>query len=111
MEQISAGRRRFLRCRTNLLLRIRNLHNRDVEGSCLVLGEGGLGGVLPEAIPVGSVVELQLALPTHPLLLETWAVVRSQLQVNHGFEFLSLKDDERLSVRAFCAEVVANEAT
>jgi len=95
-------RRRFPRYRTNLPLRVRNSQDRDIDGSCIVIAEGGLGGILPEAIPVGSVVQLRLALPTHPTLFQVWAVVRCQLDFHHGFEFVSLTDAERLSVREFC---------
>jgi hypothetical protein len=90
-------------------LRVRDPQGRDLDGCCAVISEGGLGGTLPEAIPVGSVVELRLALPTRPTLLEVWAVVRCQLHLHHGFEFVSLTEVERLSVRQFCSELAAEQ--
>lgn len=96
-------RRRFPRYRTNLPLRVCNYEERDLDGTCIVIAEGGLGGILPEPIRVGSVVQLQLALPTHPAVLQFWAVVRYQVDTHHGFEFVSLTEEERLSVRVFCS--------
>jgi hypothetical protein len=95
-------RRRFPRYRTNLPLTVRNYEERDLDGSCIVLAEGGLGGILPEPIAVGNVVQLQLALPSHATALHFWAVARYQVDTHHGFEFVSLTEGDRLSVREFC---------
>jgi hypothetical protein len=59
---------------------------------------------------VGTVVQLRLALPTHPALFQVRAVVRYQLDFHHGFEFVSLTEEERLSVRQFCKELAAEQA-
>jgi hypothetical protein len=111
MSQTPANRRRFPRYRTDLPLRVRTHEELDAGGRCFVIAEGGLGGVLAQAIPVGSVVQLRVALPTHPALFEVWAVVRYQLDLHHGFEFLSLSEEERLSVRQFCNELAVEQAT
>ena len=98
--------RRFPRYRADLPLRVRNQQERDLDGCCIGISEGGLGGILPEPIPVGSVVQLRLSLPTHPTALEVRAVVRHQLDdLRHGFEFVSLTEAERLSIRQFCNEL------
>ena len=116
MDSLSSGvsawprRRRFPRYRTTLPLRVRNYEERDLDGSCIVIAEGGLGGILPEPIPVGSVVQLQFALPGHPTVLQLWAVVRYQVDTHHGFEFVSLTEEERLSVRVFCSVLAAQAA-
>lgn len=101
-------RRRFPRYRTDLPLSLFNGH--EFGGRCLVIAEGGIGGILPSAIPVGQVVHLRLTLPTHPTLMEVWAVVRSQLHLNHGFEFVSLTESERLSVRKFCSALAVEQS-
>jgi hypothetical protein len=111
MEQAFANRRRFPRYRTNLPLRVHDPQGRDLGGCCAVISECGLGGTLPEAVAVGSVVELRLALPTRPTPLGVWAVVRCQLDFHHGFEFVSLTGGEQLSLRQFCTELAAEEAT
>jgi hypothetical protein len=97
--------RRYPRYRTNLLFKVLNYKERDLDGSCLVIAEGGLGGILPEPIPVGSVVQLQLALPSHLTVPLPWAVVRYRVDAHHGFEFVSLTEAEKLSIRQFCSEL------
>ena len=109
-EQRKTGIRRFPRYRTNLPVRVRNHDERDLDGCCFVIAEGGLGANLPEPIPVGSVVQLRLALPTHPMLLNVWAIVRYRLDLHHGFEFVSLTEGERLSVRQFCNELAIQQS-
>jgi len=102
--------RRFPRYRTDLPLRVRDHQERDLDGHCFVIAEGGLGGILSEPIPVGSVVQLWLTIPTHPAVLEVWAVVRYCLDLHHGFEFVSLTEAERLSIRHFCNELAMQQA-
>jgi len=106
--------RRFPRYRTDLPLRVRDHQDhqeRNLDGRCFVIAEGGLGGILPEPIPVGSVVQLRLAIPTHPPVFEVWAVVRYCVDLKHGFEFVSLTEAERLSIRQFCNELAIQQAT
>jgi len=104
-----AVRRRFPRYRTELPVKIRNHDERELNGCCLVIAEGGLGANLPEPLPVGSVVQLRLALPTHPTLLNVWVIVRCQLGCHHGLEFLSLTEDERLSIRRLCSILAGSQ--
>ena len=75
---------------------------RAVEGRCVVIGEAGLTAILPEPIPAGSVVTVQLPVPTHPTVLESSAVVRNQLGLRHGFEVVSLTDAKQMSISQFC---------
>ena len=110
MNETPTNRRRFPRYRTNLPLRICNYQERNLDGSCIVIAEGGAGGILPEAIPMGNVVQLRLALAAHPVLFQVWAVVRYQVDFHHGFEFVSLTEGERLSVRQFCNELTAKQS-
>jgi hypothetical protein len=86
-----------------LPLRLRDQQEQEFAGRCVVIAEGGLAAILPEPIPAGSAVTLQLSIPTHPAVLEAGAVVRNQLGLRHGFEFASLTDSERLAIRQFCA--------
>jgi hypothetical protein len=104
-QPVSAKPRRFPRYRTNLPLRVRSHNERDIDGCCFVIAEGGLGARLPEPISVGSVVQLWLALPTYSTSINVWAIVRYQLDLQHGFEFVSLTEGERLSIRQFCNEL------
>jgi PilZ domain len=95
-------RRRVSRYRASLPVAVRQRAEGDLEGQCSVISEGGLSVTLPEAISVGSVVELHFNVPTHPTELQVWAVVRNLIGLQHGLEFVTLTDGERLSLRQFC---------
>lgn len=96
-------RRRFPRYHADLPLRIRDPLERNLDGHCVVLSEGGLGGTVAETLAVGGVVQLQFQVPTHPALFEVWAIVRDHGGLHHGFEFVFLSDLERAAIRRFCA--------
>jgi hypothetical protein len=106
------GRRRFPRYRTALPLRVRDHLERQLEGYCDIIAEGGLGVTLSETLPPGSVVLLQFALPNRPTELQVWAIVRSYVDPHqHGLEFISLNDEERLSIRLFCNELAVQSVS
>lgn len=111
MQPEWTAQRRFPRYRTDLPLRVRHQEGRDLDGRCFLIAEGGLGGDLPEPVPVGDLVQLRLALPTHPKLIEVWAVVRYRQGLQHGFEFVSLTDAERLSIMEFCVGLAIQSAS
>ena len=100
----TTGRRRFLRHLTNLPITV-SLPERDIEGYCNQIAEGGLAAFLRDPIPVGSLVSLQFAVPTHPTELHLQGVVRYGFGYQHGLEFVSLKERERLAIRQFCTEL------
>lgn len=100
----TTGRRRFMRHLTNLPIMV-SLPERDIEGYCNQIAEGGLGALLSEPIPVGKVVLLQFVVPTHPTGFRVHAVVRYQIGFQHGLEFASLDEVERLAIRQFCSEL------
>ncbi|MFZ3210857.1 MAG: PilZ domain-containing protein [Terriglobales bacterium] len=84
---------------------VRHRPEHDLEGHSITLSEGGISVTLPEPIPVGSVVLLQFTVPTHSAKLRLWAVVRHLIGLQHGLEFVSVTEGERLSLRQFCNEL------
>jgi len=103
-EEWTTERRRFRRYLTDLPLTV-SLGERDLEGYCNQIAEGGLGAFLPEPVPAGSVVALHFAVPTPPTELHVQAVVRYQIGFQHGLEFVSLAEGGRLAIRQFCTEL------
>ena len=97
--------RRFPRYRTDLPITVRNRLEHDFEGHCDVIAEGGLSLTLPEAVPEGTAILLEFVVPTHPIRLRVWAVVRYLIGLQHGLEFISITEKERLSIRRFCNEL------
>lgn len=103
-EKWTTGQRRFPRYLTDLPITV-SLHGRDLEGYCNNIAEGGLGAFLPEPVPTCSVVVLHFVVPSHPTELRVQAVVRYQIGFQHGLEFVSLNEAERLAIRQFCSEL------
>ena len=95
-------RRRLPRYWTSLPITVRNRLEQDLEGHSIAISEGGISVALTEPITVGSVVLLQFVVPTHPTKLRLWAVVRHLIGLQHGLEFVSVTEGERLSLRQFC---------
>jgi hypothetical protein len=104
-----AERRRYPRYRTDLPVALRDQTEREYEGRCNIIAEGGLGANLAHPLPVGSVVLVRFGLPTHPSMLELWAVVRYREGQQHGLEFVSLADPQKLSLMQFCNQLALNE--
>jgi len=101
----SSERRRFPRYYTDLPARLRN--HQEVVGRCVIISEGGVAAVFPRPISTGSVLTLVVPIPTlQPAVLETLVLVRNQVTLRHGCEFVSLKDTEREAIRQFCNRLV-----
>jgi len=81
------------------------LHERDLEAYCNQIAEGGLRASLSEEVPVGRMVSLRFVVPPHETELRVQAVVRYRVDFQHGLEFTSLNEGERLSIRRFCNEL------
>ena len=103
-----AERRRFARYRTNLPVRVRDRQQRTHIGHCFVIAEGGLGATLPETVSVGSIVQLLFTIPPHSTPLKVLALVRNKIDRQHGFEFLSLTENDRLLLRQYCNELATD---
>ena len=96
-------RRRFPRYVTDLPVKFLNQEAEEFSGRCIVIAEGGVAAILRKAIATGSMVTLQLPIPTlNPPVLETPVLVRNQVALRHGCEFVSLKDSEREAILQFC---------
>ena len=98
-------RRRLPRYRASLPVTVRHRPEHDLAGQSITISEGGLSVTLTEPIPVGSVVLLQFTVPAHPTALRLWAVVRHLIGLQHGLEFVSVTEGERLSLRQLCNEL------
>jgi len=98
----SLGRRRFPRYYTDLRIALCSQQEQKFSGRCVVIAESGLGAILPQPFPTGTVVTLQLSIPNYVTVLNAQAIVRNQQGLRHGFEFVSITDSERAVIRQFC---------
>lgn len=109
-------RRRFIRYCTDLHLSVLDSLERNFDGRCNVISEGGLGGTVVGQLRLGSVVRLQFSIPTYPVPFNVLAVVRvnalavarHQREFQHGFEFVSLTDPEKDAIQRFCKRLRIN---
>jgi len=69
---------------------------RASRGISLDISEGGMGAVVQGDLMVGEAVEIDLPLPGSGLSLV--AIVRYNSNIGSGFEFLGLKQEERLQI-------------
>ena len=98
----TSKRRQFPRHHTDLPIRLRNQRGQNFVGRCVVIAEGGFGAILPDPIPAGSEVIVEVSIPAHVTVLKARAVVRNQKGLRHGLGFVSLTDSERVAIRQFC---------
>lgn len=75
---------------------------RASRGISLDLSEGGIGALVQGDLILGETVEIDLPLPRSVLSLV--AIVRHTSNTSSGFEFLGLKQEERLQI----ADTVGN---
>ena len=59
------------------------------------IGEDGIGGTLTGQLKPGEVVWLEMSLPRMTIPLRVRALVRYQVGLRHGFEFLTLTTEQR----------------
>lgn len=67
------------------------------NGRCHILAEGGLGATICNEFYTGEVVRLEV-----PRLLRAYATVKNNRGRHYGFEFVSLDEAQRRTVRRFC---------
>ncbi|HYY70617.1 MAG TPA: PilZ domain-containing protein [Terriglobales bacterium] len=105
---VYSTQRRFPRYYTDLPIRVRE-QERELGGRCAIIAENGIGVILPKPFPAGSVITVQLPVPTNPTAVEALGVVRNQSGLRHGIEFVSLTDSERGSIQQFCAGLTRSD--
>ena len=71
-------------------------------GRSTEFGQDGIGGTLTGELEVGEVVSIEFALPTSPMPVRVRAIVRYQIGLHYGFEFLTLTVAQRAAVMATC---------
>ena len=72
------------------------------------LGEDGIGATLTGELDPGEVVSLEMALPHSSFPIKIRAVVRYRQGLRHGFEFLTLNEEQRQAVCRVCEMLAAS---
>jgi hypothetical protein len=75
---------------------------RSCWGRSTELGQDGIGATLTGELENGEIVSLDIPLPLSPYPLKVRAIVRYRQGLRYGFEFLTLGEPQRETIRRVC---------
>jgi hypothetical protein len=78
-------------------------------GRSTEIGQDGIGATLTGNLETGEIVTLDIPLPLSPYPIKVRAIVRYCHGLRYGFEFLTLNESQRDTVRRVC-EYLATKA-
>lgn len=104
-ENKFASVRRFPRFTLDVRLQVRMFQDgefRSCWGRSTELGQDGIGATLTGTLSTGEIVTLEIPLPLTPYPIKVRAIVRFCQGLRYGFEFLTMNDSQRDTVRRVC---------
>jgi hypothetical protein len=107
-----AHSRRYPRFAVDVRMQVRMFQAgefRTCWGRSTELGQDGIGATLTGELEKGEIVSLEIPLPLSPYPLKVRAIVRYRQGLRYGFEFLTLADAQRDTIRRVC-EMLATRA-
>jgi hypothetical protein len=97
--------RRFPRYAIDVRLQVRMFQQgefRNCWGRSTELGQDGIGATLTGTLETGEIVTLEIPLPLTPYPIKVRAIVRYSQGLKYGFEFLTMNDSQRDTIRRVC---------
>lgn len=97
--------RRYPRFALDARLQVKMFQNGEFTscwGRSTEIGQDGIGATLTGALELGEIVTLEIPLPLTPYPIKVRAIVRYCQGLKYGFEFLTLKETQRDTVRRVC---------
>jgi hypothetical protein len=97
--------RRFPRFAIDVRLQVKMFQEgefRTCWGRSTELGQDGIGATLTGSLENGEIVTLEIPLPLTPYPIKVRAIVRYRQGLRYGFEFLTLNESQRDTVRRVC---------
>jgi hypothetical protein len=107
-----AHARRYPRFPIDVRMQVRMFQDgefRNCWGRSTELGQDGIGATLTGELESGEIVSLEIPLPLSPYPLKVRAIVRYRQGLRYGFEFLTLTDTQRDTIRRTC-EMLATKS-
>jgi hypothetical protein len=104
--------RRFPRFTIDVRLQVKMFQAgefRNCWGRSTEMGQDGIGATLTGSLEPGEIVTLDIPLPLTPYPIKVRAIVRYRQGLRYGFEFLTLNDSQRDTIRRVC-EYLATKA-
>lgn len=71
-------------------------------GRSTEMGQDGIGATLTGSLEPGEIVTLEIPLPLTPYPIKVRAIVRYRQGLRYGFEFLTLNDNQRDTIKRVC---------
>jgi hypothetical protein len=102
--------RRFPRFNIDVRMQVKMFQGgefRTCWGRSTEVGQDGIGGTLTGDLEPGEIVTLDIPLPLSPYPLKVRAIVRYRQGLHYGFEFLTLNDNQRDTIRRVCQMLAA----
>ena len=75
---------------------------RSCWGRSVEMGQDGIGATLTGTLETGEIVTLEIPLPLTPYPIKVRAIVRYCQGLRYGFEFLTLNDPQRDTIKRVC---------
>ena len=97
--------RRFPRFIIDVRLQVKMFQEgefRTCWGRSTEMGQDGIGATLTGSLETGEIVTLEIPLPLTPYPIKVRAIVRYRQGLRYGFEFLTLNDIQRDTIRRVC---------
>jgi hypothetical protein len=104
--------RRFPRFGIDMRLQVKMFQAgefRTCWGRSTEMGQDGIGATLTGSLEPGEIVTLEIPLPLTPYPIKVRAIVRYRQGLKYGFEFLTLNDSQRDTIKRVC-EYLATKA-
>jgi PilZ domain len=97
--------RRFPRFTIDVRLQVKMFQAgefRNCWGRSTEMGQDGIGATLTGSLEPGEIVTLEIPLPLTPYPIKVRAIVRYRQGLRYGFEFLTLNDNQRDTIKRVC---------
>src|SRR5271166_6895837 len=104
-KSASSYARRFARFAIDARMQVRMFQAgefRSCWGRSTELSQDGIGATLTGDLETGEIVSLEIPLPLSPYPLKVRAIVRYRQGLRYGFEFLTLGEPQRETIRRVC---------
>jgi hypothetical protein len=100
-----AVKRRFPRFTLDARLQVKMFQDGEFKscwGRSTEIGQDGIGATLTGSLTTGEIVTLEIPLPLTPYPIKVRAIVRFCQGLRYGFEFLTMNESQRDTVRRVC---------
>ena len=111
-DSVQTRKRRFLRHALDMRVTVqvfRMGNTFSLWGRTTELGADGLGATLTGELEPGEVATLEFLLPSAHTAIRLRAITRYRRGLSHGFEFLTLKSEQREAIVRACELLPVHE--